>query len=103
MGIAQQTVSIIPQPVSLTVDDGHFTIDKNTSIIFNTKENDLRLAANFFNAFIKNVSGDVLPLNVKNNKSILLEIKKTETVGAKSKIHSCNCEEPGRRPQRPSG
>jgi hypothetical protein len=157
MGIAQQTVSIIPQPVSLTVDDGHFTVDKNTSIIFNTKENDLRLAANFFNAFIKNVSGDVLSLNVKKNKSILLEIKKTETIddegyllnvspnsikiiantktgiyshskpgrvhgvatyagikceifydesfffNAKSKIHSCNCEEHGRRPQRPSG
>jgi hexosaminidase len=81
LGMAQQTVSIIPQPVSLSVDDGHFTIDKNTSLIFNTKENDLRLAANFFNAFIKNVSGDVLSLNVKKNKSILLEIKKTETIG----------------------
>jgi hexosaminidase len=80
-GIAQQKISIIPQPVSLTVEDGHFTIDKNTAIIFNTKENDLRHAADFFNAFIKNVSGNVLTFNQKKNKSIILEIKKTATIG----------------------
>ena len=38
-------------------------------------------AATFFNAFIKNISGDVLSLNVKKNKSIVLEIKKTEKIG----------------------
>lgn len=81
LGTAQQQVSIIPQPVSLSVQDGHFTVDKNTSIIFNTKEKDLLHAATFFNAFIKNISGDVLPLNVKKNKSIVLEIKKTEKIG----------------------
>jgi len=81
LGIAQQQVSIIPQPVSLSVQDGHFTVDKNTSIIFNIKEKDLLHAATFFNAFIKNVSRDVLSLNVKKNKSIVLEIKKTEKIG----------------------
>jgi len=81
LGIAQQQVSIIPQPVSLSMQDGHFTVDKNTSIIFNPKEKDLQHAATFFNAFIKNVSGDALSLNVKKNKSIVLEIKKTEGIG----------------------
>ncbi|HET7118284.1 MAG TPA: family 20 glycosylhydrolase [Hanamia sp.] len=81
LGIGQQTVSIIPQPVSLSVQKGNFIIDRNTSINFYTKENDLRHAANFLNAFIKNVSGDVLPINTKKSKSIILEIKKTATIG----------------------
>lgn len=80
-GIAQQKVSIIPQPVSLSVQDGHFTIDKNTSINFNKNERDLLHAANFFNAFVKNISGETLPYNLKKNKSILLEIKKTAKIG----------------------
>lgn len=81
LGIAQQQVSIIPQPVSLSVQDGHFIIDRNTAIVFNTKESELRHAADFLNAFIKNISGDVLPINTKKSKSIVLEIKKTATIG----------------------
>ena len=81
LGIAQQKISIIPQPVSLIAEEGHFTIDKNTSIIFNTKESDLHHAATFFNSFIKSVSGITLPFNSKKNKSIVLEIKKTPTIG----------------------
>ncbi|HEY5393590.1 MAG TPA: family 20 glycosylhydrolase, partial [Hanamia sp.] len=81
VGITQQKISIIPKPVSLTVEEGHFTIDKNTSIIFNTKENELQHAAHFFNEYLKNISGDVLPFNVKKNKSIELLIKKTPTIG----------------------
>jgi hexosaminidase len=80
-GIAQQKVSIIPQPVSLSVQDGHFTIDKNTSIIFNKNENDLLQAANFFNAFVKNISGESLPYNLKKSKLVFLEIKKTDKIG----------------------
>ena len=80
-GITQQKVSIIPQPVSISVQDGRFTIDKNTSLLYNSKESDLHHAANFFNAFIKNISGITLPYNVKKNKSVLLEIKKTDKIG----------------------
>ncbi|MGN6533870.1 MAG: glycoside hydrolase family 20 zincin-like fold domain-containing protein, partial [Ginsengibacter sp.] len=79
--IAQQTVSIIPQPVSLSVQDGHFTIDKSTSIIFKN-EKDLFLAANFFNAFLKNISGEALSYNVKKTKSFFLDIKKTDKIGS---------------------
>ena len=80
-GITQQKISIIPKPVSLTAEEGNFTIDKNTSIIFNAKEIDLHHAAHFFNEYLKNISGDVLSLNVKKNKSIELLIKKTSTIG----------------------
>jgi hypothetical protein len=30
--IAQSQIQIIPKPVSLTAEDGHFIIDKNTSL-----------------------------------------------------------------------
>jgi hexosaminidase len=80
-GIAQKQVNIIPKPLSLIVEEGHFTIDKNTGIIFNSKEKDLHHAAIFFNSFIKNVSGISLPFNVKKNKFIIFEIKKTAKIG----------------------
>lgn len=81
IGITQQKISIIPKPVSLTEEEGHFSIDKNTSIIFNTKENELHHAAHFFNEYLKNISGDVLSFNLKKNKSIELLIKKTPAIG----------------------
>ncbi len=77
----QQEVNIIPQPVRLSIEDGNFIIDVNTSINFNEKEKDLQYAANFLNGFIKKISGYSLPFNVKRNKSISLEIKKAEKIG----------------------
>jgi len=81
LGMAQQVINIIPEPVSISVEDGRFIIDRNTSIIFNVKENDLLHSANFFKAFIKNISGYSLPVNVKKSKSIVLEIKNTDKIG----------------------
>lgn len=80
-GIAQSQIQIIPKPVSLTAEDGHFIIDKNTSLIFKTDKNDLQRAALFFNSFIKSVSGITLPLNDKRSRSVILEIKKTANIG----------------------
>ncbi|MFZ1799683.1 MAG: glycoside hydrolase family 20 zincin-like fold domain-containing protein, partial [Chitinophagaceae bacterium] len=79
--MAQQSVNIIPAPVSLSVKDGHFLVDKNTSLIFDANNKDLLHAANFFNAFIKNISGNELALNATNNKSITLQIKNTDGIG----------------------
>ena len=76
LGIAQQQVSIIPQPVSFFVQDGHFTVDKNTSIIFNTKENNLLHAATFFNAFIKNEKENKQGMSTGLNILRLLTMKK---------------------------
>lgn len=80
-GITQRTITIIPQPVSMSVQDGYFIIDKNTSLVFKEKEKDLRQAANFFNAFIKDVAGYALPLHAKKKKTVLLEIKNTKKIG----------------------
>jgi hexosaminidase len=72
---AQQKVSIIPQPVSLQLNAGFFTIDNNTSISFrNTKE--LNAMAIFLANAIKNVSGYTLPFKPMEKKSIQLLITK---------------------------
>ena len=80
-GIAQETVHIIPQPVSISVRKGYFSIDRNTSLSYNSKSNDLGSAANFLNAYIKDLSGFSLLLNTQKSRSIILEIAKTKTIG----------------------
>lgn len=79
--IAQQTVNIIPEPVSLTVQEGTFAINHNTSVVFNKNSADLQHAAKFFNSFINHVSGLNLSQNVRRNNEIILEIKKTAKIG----------------------
>ncbi|MEP6467948.1 MAG: glycoside hydrolase family 20 zincin-like fold domain-containing protein [Parafilimonas sp.] len=81
MLFAQQTVSIIPRPVSLKVNDGNFVIEGNTSIVFDKQNKDLEKAATFFVSYIKTISGYSLPLNAGSKKSIHLSIKKTATIG----------------------
>ncbi len=78
---AQQAVNIIPQPVSMSLQQGQFIIDNNTSINFNSKQKDLASASKFLNSFIKTISGNELSVNAKKNKSIVLEIKKTDKIG----------------------
>lgn len=78
---AQQSVNIIPKPVSIQVKDGNFIIDGNTSIKFNPAQKELQAAAGFFSSYIKNISGYNLPLNLKKNKSIELKIAKTSNIG----------------------
>ncbi len=78
---AQPTVSIIPRPVDLQISDGHFTIDKNTSLQFDLAQKELGVAAGFFTAYIKNISGYSLPLQSKSGKKIVLEIKKNAVLG----------------------
>ena len=77
----QEAINIIPQPVSMSLLHGQFIIDNNTSINFDSKQKDLASASGFLNSFIKSISGNELSVNAKKNKSILLEIKKTETIG----------------------
>lgn len=79
--LAQTTVNIIPAPVSLSVQEGQFLIDKNTAVKFDANNKDLLHATNFFNAFIKSISGEILPINSSTNKSISLQIKKTDNIG----------------------
>ena len=77
----QQSVNIIPKPVSLTINNGDFLIDENTSVVFDKNAADLKAAATFFTTCIKNISGYTLPFNASNKKSIHLLIEKTATIG----------------------
>jgi hexosaminidase len=79
--IAQQRVSIIPQPVSLQVNQGVFIIDNNTAVKFNAANKDLQLAANFFSAAIKNISGKILLGNTAAKNNIEFKIAKTNGIG----------------------
>jgi hexosaminidase len=78
---AQQTVSIIPKPVDLTLTSGNFTLDGNTGIKYNSASKELQVAAGFFVAYIKNISGYNLAINGKTAKSVLLEIKPNSVLG----------------------
>ena len=77
-----QQVNIIPQPVSLQLNEGDFTINKQTTLSFNAKNKDLKLAADFFISHIKNISGITLPLNdVRKKKQIEFTLKQIPGVG----------------------
>jgi hexosaminidase len=79
--LAQRTVSIIPQPVSIKVNEGSFLIDKNTNIEFSRKQKDLFAVADFFVSSVKDVSGQTLSINKKGSKNILLSIEPIAKVG----------------------
>ncbi|GAA4750071.1 glycoside hydrolase family 20 protein [Flavisolibacter ginsenosidimutans] len=76
-----QQVSIIPQPVSLQLNEGKFLLDKNTALVYNAANKDLKAAAGFFSSTIKNLSGISLPQNGKAKKIIQLRLAKTEGIG----------------------
>ncbi len=78
---AQQSVNIIPQPVSLQMKQGSFIIDNGTAIKFSAANKDLKSAATFFSAAIKDISGKTLLLNAAAKKNIEFKIVKTNDIG----------------------
>lgn len=77
----QQVVPIIPQPVQLQVKEGSFTIDGNTSLVFNKEDKNLQASARFLNAYIKNISGLNLPANTTKRKKVELKWAKLPELG----------------------
>lgn len=67
---AQKTINIIPQPVSLEIRDGIFSIDGATSVTYNSTTPDLAAAADFFSNYIRQISGYKLAVNKASKKSI---------------------------------
>lgn len=61
--LAQQPVNIIPRPVSLQLQDGYFTIDGTTSLVFDTRQKELQAMADLFKTYIRDISGYTLPVN----------------------------------------
>ncbi len=77
----QGPVSIIPAPVSLTVNVGYFVLDANTSIRYRNTRSELKPAIAFLNTALKNISGIALPVNTAKQKIIQFEIEEIETIG----------------------
>lgn len=78
---AQQSVIIIPAPVSLRVNKGSFVIDANTAIHFNPAQKDLKTTIDFFASAIKSISGISLEANATRRKNIHLAIEKIAGIG----------------------
>lgn len=79
--LAQQKVSIIPQPVSLQLDKGNFTIDARTTISYNKVDKSLKATANFLASGIKKISGIHLSQNKAKFKKIEFKISPTNEIG----------------------
>lgn len=79
--LAQQKVSIIPQPVTLQLDKGNFTIDAGTTISYNKANKSLKATANFLEAGIKKISGINLSQNKAKSKKIEFKISPTNEIG----------------------
>lgn len=71
-----QNNSIIPKPVSLTEQNGFFTIDNNTSIQYNATQKKIAPAVDFFVNAINSISGYKLKINSPSKNSIQLVLDK---------------------------
>lgn len=65
-----QQVSIIPQPVELKLNEGNFSIDKNTTVQFNASQAALKPAVDFFVNAVKDISGIALQQNKSAVKKV---------------------------------
>lgn len=78
--LAQNSV-IIPQPVSIRITAGTFTLDNNTALKFNASDKTLKEAAVFFAAAVKELSGIALPQNQVKAKFITLKFVNNTELG----------------------
>lgn len=76
-----QQANIIPQPVSIKIQDGGFIIDKNTGLKIKASNKELQAAAVFFNSCINHISGISLPVNISKSKTVEFKIAPTAEIG----------------------
>ncbi len=81
MASLAQTISIIPQPVSLVQQKGTFIIDKNTCIQYNRLNKAASEAGAFLNRYLNDISGSRLRENVHSQKVIQFSIAPTSDIG----------------------
>ncbi|MBL7471240.1 glycoside hydrolase family 20 protein [Robertkochia sediminum] len=79
--MAQDVLPIIPQPVSVTVNEGTFVIDAETAIVFDQANDGLEEAARFFSSAIEELSGYALPLQDKAQRTIELKLESLPEIG----------------------
>lgn len=80
--LAQQKTSIIPQPVSLQMEEGTFVIDGSTTIVFKKSDKNLKNAANFLSAGVQKISGLSIVQNKNKSKKIEFNIGSINEIGA---------------------
>ncbi len=72
-----QQPSVIPQPVDIKMAKGNFIIDNNIFVKYNATQKELKATADFFVAYIKNISGITLPVNKPSKKPVEFIIEKS--------------------------
>ena len=80
-GFAQQTVNIIPQPVSIRQQSRVFVLSANTSIQYNPQQKELKPIVDFLNMQIKHIAGFILPVNTSKPTIFQLSIEKLAVIG----------------------
>lgn len=79
--LAQQAVSIIPAPVSLELQAGHFTINAQTSLHYLRHDKEMAQLAHYFSRYIQDISGYRLAHQRKTTNSIQLVLQEDSSLG----------------------
>ncbi|MCU4174240.1 glycoside hydrolase family 20 protein [Carboxylicivirga sp. N1Y90] len=79
--VANQSVDIIPKPVSLQMYSGSFEITEKTSIQFNSRQTELEQAAHFLSDAIESISGIQLSFNEETEHQIQLKLTSANMLG----------------------
>lgn len=78
---AQPEVNIIPQPVSVAMQNGNFSIDKGTTVKFQSSDKALASAAAFLQSYVSTISGYHLSFNKKAATIIELKFIRDDEIG----------------------
>jgi len=78
---AKSQTNIIPQPVSITLNDDFFVIDNNTTIKYPASNEELKALGDYLSNHIQHVSGYKLSSNKKANKIISFSLVKANDLG----------------------
>jgi hexosaminidase len=87
---AQQTVHIIPQPLSLVMNEGSFVIDNTTAIKFPKNDKETVKVVHFFTEYVKRVTGFELKDSKTKGKKISFSIEKINEIGSEGYLISVN-------------
>ncbi|MEY3498341.1 MAG: hypothetical protein RL308_10 [Bacteroidota bacterium] len=87
---AQQTVHIIPQPLSLVMNEGSFVIDNTTAVKFPKNDKETVKVVHFFTEYVKRVTGFELTGSKTKGKKISFSIEKINEIGSEGYLISVN-------------
>lgn len=78
---AQSKVNIIPQPVSVIMQNGNFRLDRTTAVQFQSSDKALASAAAFLQSYVNTISGYHLSFNKKAATIIELKFVRDDEIG----------------------